>query len=251
MSITTLGGLVNGQTTTGGALQVTSGSPLAASDLVAGLTDAAGIARQCLRAGVLAGAIPTASGLTVTIPHGTVYVAGAVWTISGGSNVVVPDASTTYIWGCADGALRTTSTTTPPTGYDATTACILCKVVASGGNSTVTMTDRPFILGSPEAPVGLAVSTISGARSDADITATQQEYAGQVVELTFSGWTAARNLILPLYRGMRRHVVNATGYAVTVKGSSGTGVTIASARSATVYCDGTKWVRLTADTALT
>lgn len=86
---------------------------------------------------MLAGGACTADGLVITVPSGTHYLARNVWYADGNAVVSVPDEATTYIWGCADGETRITSSTTPPTGYDERTACILCRVVATSGVATV------------------------------------------------------------------------------------------------------------------
>jgi hypothetical protein len=50
---------------------------------------------------------------------------------------------------------------------------------------------------------------------------------------------------------MRRWIVNTCGQSVVVKGATGAGLTIANSRAACVVCDGTNWMRLTADSLLT
>jgi hypothetical protein len=63
--------------------------------------------------------------------------------------------------------------------------------------------------------------------------------------------TATRKLIVPISQGGFYIVTNSTtgAQAIQVIGLTGTGVTIANARSALVICDGTNWIRLTADSA--
>lgn len=89
-------------------------------------------------AGVLSGGVCTVSGLVVTVPASTVYVAGGmVWTNASGETQSATDDATTYVWGCADGQLRITSTTTPPTGFESGKSCILTKAVAVSGTATL------------------------------------------------------------------------------------------------------------------
>jgi hypothetical protein len=89
-------------------------------------------------AGVIEGDVCTASVLDVTIPINTVYVAGGmVWKTLVGEVQAVTNDATTYIWGCADGELRVTSTTTPPTGFEGGKSCIIVKAVAA--SSVVTL----------------------------------------------------------------------------------------------------------------
>lgn len=86
--------------------------------------------------------------------------------------------------------------------------------------------------------------------SDADFTPAHPAFLASTLRVTSSvSLTAARNLILPLQADKEWFVVNATtgGQSITVKGSSGTGVTIASGAAARVRCDGTNFSRLTPD----
>jgi hypothetical protein len=95
-------------------------------------------ARQQSLSGVLSGGVCTAALLVVTIPANTYYIAGGiVWYNTGAETASVSDAATTYLWGCSDGVIRPTSTTTPPTDFTAATACIITKAVAVSGVATV------------------------------------------------------------------------------------------------------------------
>lgn len=120
-----------------GLVEWSAGDGLAASDLNANHADGQTPAIYGLPSGILAGGACSADALAVTIPSGTYYLARNVWYADGNAVVNVSDEATTYIWGCADGELRTTSSATPPTGYDERTACILCRAVATGGAASV------------------------------------------------------------------------------------------------------------------
>jgi len=120
-----------------GLVEWSAGESLSADDLNNNLADNQGVALWGMPSGVLAGGTCTAAGLAVTVPTGTMYLARNIWIADGNATVNVSDEATTYIWGCSDGELRTTSSTTPPNGYDERTACILCKVVSTGGVATV------------------------------------------------------------------------------------------------------------------
>lgn len=82
--------------------------------------------------------------------------------------------------------------------------------------------------------------------SDADHTATQAELKA-ITHRVVSGvnLTAKRKLIYPLVDGLIFLVINGTSgspaQTFTVIGSTGTGVDIAPAAAAWVYCDGTNW----------
>ena len=88
--------------------------------------------------GVLSGGVCTASGLTVSIPAGTSILVKQVWTATGTTAINVTASATSYIWLCGDGELRATASITIfPTGFDVTSAALLCK--ATAGASAVTI----------------------------------------------------------------------------------------------------------------
>ena len=85
--------------------------------------------------------------------------------------------------------------------------------------------------------------------TDADHTMTYPEISGSsgfLVVTSGVSLTATRNLIAPLIVGFNWAVENATtgGHSIVVIGATGTGVTIASGYTMTVYCDGTNYVTL-------
>lgn len=93
-----------------------------------------------------------------------------------------------------------------------------------------------------------ALSQIAIAMTDADYTlsliTTPQEWQYGILSLTGT-LTAARNVVVPLNK-KQYVVVNSTtgGFAVTLKTSAGTGITVASGASAILRCDGTNVVGL-------
>jgi hypothetical protein len=250
MAITTLSGTLPTSVTAAGVRNYTTGDAVSAAGLQADLGDAYAPAMYCLPSGVVLGFACTASGLGVTIPAGSVWYARQVWLVTTDTVVTVPDNSTTYLWGCSDGVIRQTSTTTAPTGYSAYTAAIVAQVSASGGVATVAAY-KQWAMGSSIVPVPGGLTSITGALPDADYTVLPAQYAGEVILVAHTGWTATHNLIMPIAVGMLRWIVNTCGQSVVVKGATGTGPTIATARAACAVCDGTNWLRLTADSVLT
>ena len=98
-----------------------------------------------LISGVLVGGDITASALAVTIPSGLAFYARQVWINSGTYTLNVADASTTAVWGCCDGQIRTSAgASTYPSTFDYRTACLLCVVTSSGGVATVDNTQRQW-----------------------------------------------------------------------------------------------------------
>lgn len=87
--------------------------------------------------------------------------------------------------------------------------------------------------------------------SDANYTAVIADYRSRIME--FAGGTtltATRDVIVPLAAGYQWTIFNGTTGAQSIRiiGSSGAGVTIANAKRAIVYADGTNIVRVTPDT---
>lgn len=113
------------------------GEPLLAATLNKLLRDLQPASYNAQLAGVLYGGQCESGTLDVKIPSGTSYFAKQVWTSDAVHSVNVPDEATTYIWGCSDGVIRTTATTTPPDGFDAYTACIITRATAKSGYATI------------------------------------------------------------------------------------------------------------------
>lgn len=85
--------------------------------------------------------------------------------------------------------------------------------------------------------------------TDANHTMTYPEMSGSsgfLVATSSTALTTTRRLIAPLVKGFTWAIENATSgsYPILVIGSTGTGVTIPSGYTMTVYCDGTNYVTL-------
>ena len=88
--------------------------------------------------------------------------------------------------------------------------------------------------------------------SDANRTLTTAEADTNLMVITSTvSLTATRDIVLPLWRGKELKVVNSTigGQSLQFISGSGTGITVASTKSAILVCDGTNWIRITADAA--
>jgi hypothetical protein len=86
--------------------------------------------------------------------------------------------------------------------------------------------------------------------SDANKTLTSSEYDGLILDIgSGTALTATRNLVLPLTDGAIVFVNNQStgGQSVQVIGATGTGTTIATAKGALLWCNGTNWNRMSAD----
>lgn len=96
-------------------------------------------------------------------------------------------------------------------------------------------------------------ASISGGRatkalSDANYTVVAAEYVKRILEYT-GALTANRDIILPHVDGAEYIVFNNTtgGFSLVFKKSGGTGVTVAATKRATIYNNGSDYVRATAD----
>ena len=86
--------------------------------------------------------------------------------------------------------------------------------------------------------------------TDANYTAVQSDYEASIMEFTSTGsLTATRNVVVPIVKGYKWIVYNNTTGAQFIQfiGATGTGVTVANGKRATIYADGTNIVRATAD----
>jgi hypothetical protein len=215
--------------------------------------------------GVLSGGVCTESGLVVTVPAGTVYVAGGqVWSTASGETVGVADDATTYIWGQRDGLLAITATTSPPPGFEDGGACLLVKAVAAAGVVTLdlsvqhrartpdyterTIREGGIVLGNG-AGQQRGRASVSYA-SDANKTLTQAEVECLTIDVgSGTALTVTRNLVFPLSDGAWWFVNNQStgGQSIQCIGSSGTGITIAAAKGAWIWSDGINVKRGSAD----
>ncbi len=83
--------------------------------------------------------------------------------------------------------------------------------------------------------------------SDANYTPAAAVYENYFFDITAGVISATRDIILPLTAGAKHFVFNRTAQSVRIIGASGTGITIATGKGAEVMCDGTNWIRMTAD----
>lgn len=86
--------------------------------------------------------------------------------------------------------------------------------------------------------------------ADADYVLPQSVYENEWLDVgSGTSLGATRKLILPLTDGLVFWITNnATGpQSITAIGATGTGVTIATTKTAKVGCNGTNYIRLTSD----
>ena len=83
--------------------------------------------------------------------------------------------------------------------------------------------------------------------SDANYTLTQPEAEADVISITAGTISTTRDFIVPILFPKVWTVINNTAQSVRINGSSGTGDTIATTKTAIVMANGTNVVRITAD----
>lgn len=83
--------------------------------------------------------------------------------------------------------------------------------------------------------------------TDANTTLTQAQYVNPILVVATGVATATRNIVYPLAAGAKLLVRNNNGQSVQIIGATGTGITVATTKTAMLWCDGTNWLRVTAD----
>jgi hypothetical protein len=175
------------------------------------------------------------SGLTWAYLGGNWFNAGTVGQLANGT-LALTGSTTNYIqFDPSTGSIESNTTAF-------TTGKIPLYSVVTGTSTVTSWTD--VRLGPPVKP-RVAVSMAS----DANKTLTYQEAAADIIDITSAvSLGATRDIILPLQTKMWV-VFNGTTGAQSLRfiGASGTGITVANAKRAILYADGTNIVRVTAD----
>jgi hypothetical protein len=176
----------------------------------------------------------TSAGLTWGYYGGAILAGGAVSAIASGT-VALTASATNYIEATAAGVVSKNTT-----GFTSGQIPLYTAVV--GASSVTTYTDHRMwgCQTNPRAAIAMA--------SDANKTLTQAEARADILDITSVGLTATRNIVLPL-AAKQWTVANLTtgGQALQFIGATGTGVTVANAKRAIIYSDGTNIVRAGAD----
>lgn len=176
----------------------------------------------------------TTTGLTWGYYGGSMLVNGVPTDIANGT-VALTASSTNYVGLSQAGAVVNTVTTRNPLH-----APLYTVVTSSGAITSYTDERNPGLLNLQQYGIG------TQAMADANQPLTHALASCDTI-VTTGALTATRNVVVPLVR--RRWTVRntCTGGSVQVIGASGTGVTIATLKTAIVECDGTNVLRLTAD----
>ena len=179
----------------------------------------------------------TCTGLTWGYYGGRLLVDGVLTTINNGT-VALTGSATNYVEATRSGTVSANTTAF-------TAGSIPLYTIVAGGSTVTSYTDeRAWV-----APAHIAQRLALSMGSDANVALSAAQARCAIFDVTSGvSLTATRDLIVPLTIGLRT-VRNGTtgGQSIRVIGASGTGVTIATAKTAIVFGDGTNIVRATAD----
>lgn len=177
----------------------------------------------------------TTSGLTLGYHGGKIQVNGVVTTIADGT-LALTASSTNYVEvNPSTGAVSKNTTAYTP-GY-----WRIGRAVTGTASITTWYDDRYLGFGQQTRLLTKAFP------SDANYTLTQPEADVDVISITAGTITTTRDFIVPIGFPKLWIVKNNTAQSVRIIGATGTGITIATTKTAMVMADGTNVVRITAD----
>ena len=180
------------------------------------------------------------SGLTLSIFGGKVLVGGTLTSLANQTSLAMTASSTNYVEFDPTDTGTTSGIKVNTTAFTAGRTPLY--TVTTNGSAITGWTDyRTWgAPGNPRLVVNMA--------SDANKTLTQAEAAAQILEFTSTSLGATRDIVLPLIPRQWTVFNNTTGgQSLQFIGATGTGVTVANAKRAIIYADGTNIVRVTAD----
>ena len=176
------------------------------------------------------------SGLTLGYHGGKISVNGVVTVIADGT-VSLSASTTNYVEANPSTGAVTKNTTAYTPGY-----WRIGRAVTGTASITTWYDDRFLNFAKQIAMLTKAFP------SDANYTLTAAEADVDVIKVSTGTITTTRDLIVPIAFPKQWTVINANAQSVRIIGASGTGITIATGKTAIVMADGTNIVRVTADT---
>lgn len=180
------------------------------------------------------------SGLTLSLFGGKALVGGALVTLANQTGLAMTASATNYVEFDPTGTATSSGIRINTTAFTAGRVPLYTVVC---GASSITSWTEYRTWGAPHQP-----RAVVNMAADANKTLTQAEAAADIVEITSGTLTATRNIVLPLIPKQWTVFNNTTGgQSLQFIGATGTGVTVASAKRAIIYADGTNIVRVTAD----
>ncbi len=177
----------------------------------------------------------TTTGLTLGFHGGKLGINGVVTVISDGT-LALTASSTNYVEVNPSTGSISKNTTAYTPGY-----WRIGRAVTGTASITTWYDDRFLNFGKQTALLTKAFP------SDANYTLTAAEADVDVIKVSSGTITATRDLIVPIGFPKQWWIVNGNAQSVRIIGASGTGITVATGKSALVMADGTNVIRLTAD----
>lgn len=177
----------------------------------------------------------TTTGLTLGYHGGKISVNGVVTVIADGT-LALTASTTNYVEANPSTGAVTKSVTAYTPGY-----WRIGRAVTGTASITTWYDDRFLNFGQQTRMLTRAFPT------DANYTALAAEVDVDVINISAGVVTATRDFIVPIAFPKQWTVINNTAQSVRVIGATGTGITIATLKTAIVMADGTNVRRLTAD----
>lgn len=192
--------------------------------------------------GALSGGIISAgAGLSVSVATLTALVGTKVETDAAATVGSLTDASTNYLFLRQNGTWTVNTTGTVPSDTSTHGDYLLWGTATTAGGVVTAVNNNRRLF---QAFTRLSKSVAGSA----DVTLTTVEARNRTLHFT-GVITGNINLIVPLFDGAEYIVNNATtgAFTLTVKGVTGTGIIVATAKTAILRGDGTNVLRVTAD----
>src|SRR5574343_710487 len=178
----------------------------------------------------------TTSALVLGYHGGKISVNGVVTVIADGT-VSLSASTTNYVEANPSTGAVTKNTTAYTPGYWRIGRAV------TGTASITTWYDDRFLNFAKQ----IAILT-KAFPSDANYTLTAAEADVDYIKISAGVITTTRDLIVPVAFPNEWPIINANAQSVRIIGATGTGITIATGKTAIVMADGTNIVRVTADT---
>ena len=189
----------------------------------------------CVPTAIYANKVATTSGLTFAFHGGKISVNGVVTVIADGT-VTLAASTTNYVEANPSTGAVTKNVSAYTPGYWRIGRAV------TGTAAITTWYDDRFL------NFGKQISLLTKAfPSDANYTLLAAEADVDYIKVSSGTITATRDLVVPISFPKQWTVINANAQSVRIIGATGTGITIATNKTAIVMADGTNVVRITAD----
>jgi len=189
----------------------------------------------CVPVAIYAKNSATTSGLSLGLHGGKLGINGVVAVISD-STTALTASITNYVEANPSTGAVTKNTTAYTPGY-----WRIGRAVTGTASITTWYDDRFLNFAQQTRMLTRAFTT------DANYTATAAEADVDVINISAGVVTATRDFIVPVAFPKEWWVINNTAQSVRIIGATGTGITIATLKTAKLLADGTNVRRLTAD----